>query len=606
MFHLFKVWFMNRRIRSKVLVCMTALVLLGMSAVGYASSFTYSHQYMEQVNVQTNAMFDSSTKLLQSNVFSLYRSVVSLTARPIFHEVGLANQSQSFDARFMPHYQQLATLFSDFIANTPWVQELALLCPNGSFYSTYGVGLNHSIEEFEEELAQTSISWLPMRQNPLLSRPAPAVPLCFPLQVGSGQISFCNDQPADMTLVLYLDLQIVERALEQISSTSYTSVYLADAAGKPITLSPESPLYGACSQADFCQQLCQDPQRRSFNAKLDGQPYRITCQRIRGSGLYVVSCFSYQAVHQSRLHIWNMTGMVILFTIIPMILLAAFLSSSITVPVHNLLGQVAKVRRGCFQISPVTHYQDEIHELDTALCELAGTIGQQIGTIRREEALRRKAELAAISEQINQHFLYNTLDCIYWNILNDHPQNAADMVESLGQFLRISLNQGKDLLDFAQALRHTQQYVNIMNVRFGAHIHFTYTIAPELGRQLLPKSIFQPLVENSILHGFGGSAGDPAITAPAIDIQARVQQGQGVVVVSDNGRGFDPDGMQAAISTPSQHVGLYNVAKRLSYVFGSEVRFSFSSIPYYRSEIRIQFPLRPPTQGKALEGPAPL
>ncbi len=229
--------------------------------------------------------------------------------------------------------------------------------------------------------------------------------------------------------------------------------------------------------------------------------------------------------------------------------------------------------------------------MDLALCDMSSKISDQIQAIRNTEELRRKAELAAMNEQINQHFLYNTLDCIYWEILNGHEKNAADMVESLGQFLRLSLNHGQELLDLQHTIYHTQQYINIMNFRLGARVKFTYTVAPQLQALMVPKSILQPLAENSILHGFESSNGEIEVDNPTIDITGRVEGETAIIIVADNGCGFDVDIMQKSLKEPSKHVGLYNICQRLKYSFGENVTIRFSSIPYYRNEVVIKFPI---------------
>lgn len=277
------------------------------------------------------------------------------------------------------------------------------------------------------------------------------------------------------------------------------------------------------------------------------------------------------------------------------LLIAGFLSlklaSTITVPIRNLLGQVARIRTGDYAIQNVTKYDDEIHQMDTALCNMAHMISNQIETIQKTEELRRQTQLEAITDQMNPHFLYNTLDCIYWEVLNGHSKNAADMISSLAQFLRLTLNHGHEMMELPGVLQHTGEYIKIINMRFRSHVRFVYTIDPELETFMLPKSILQPLAENSILHGFGGEQGDPTVADPCITIACQQDGGRALIIVRDNGVGFDAAEVEKLLAAPSNHVGLSNVVQRLRFVFEDRFTVKVSSIPYYQNEIRFEIQL---------------
>lgn len=591
MFTKIKSAFMNLKIRSKVILSMTALVLLSIITVGFSCSLIFAKQYMKQVETQTNITFDTTIKMLETDIEQLYRTIASVTADPIFKQVYYENLDNEKDPQFSKNYHAIDRLFVSFLSNVDWVEDMILLCKNGTLYSTYTTGFNYTLDQFEEEMKQTSITWLPVQKSKLFTGTAPVIPVCFPLRYSRNLITFCNGQPADMMLVAYLNLENVRSKLEQMNNIGYFRIYLSDGRGTPITISPKDELYGEMLNEDFQKCILEDTERSSFDWKFSNQKYQVTAQGIRGNSLHIVSIFAYESMQKSVWHIWQVTIVIAVIIMLVIMLIALKLAETLTVPIQHLMEQVKKVQQGKYELRSVTRYTDEMHSMDLALCDMSSKISEQIQAIRKTEELRRKAEMVAMNEQINQHFLYNTLDCIYWEILNGHPQNAANMVESLGKFLRLSLNHGEELLDLQHTVYHTEQYINIMNFRLGAQVKLTYTIVPELQTLMVPKSILQPLAENAILHGFGVSSGEIEVDNPAIDISGRLEDENAVIVVADNGSGFDVEELQKSLESPGKHMGLYNVYQRLKYNFGNQTEIDFSSIPYYRNEIAIRFPI---------------
>ena len=113
-----------------------------------------------------------------------------------------------------------------------------------------------------------------------------------------------------------------------------------------------------------------------------------------------------------------------------------------------------------------TKYQDEIGQLNTAINSMYTTIQKQIQQIRENERDKYRAEIQLLSAQINPHFLYNTLECINMEILNNHKQTASSMLTNLSDFMRIGLNYGDELILLSNELLHAKSYINIMNFRF--------------------------------------------------------------------------------------------------------------------------------------------
>ncbi|MEG0369240.1 MAG: histidine kinase, partial [Hungatella sp.] len=241
-------------------------------------------------------------------------------------------------------------------------------------------------------------------------------------------------------------------------------------------------------------------------------------------------------------------------------------------------------------------YQDEIGHLNMAINSMYATITRQFESLKQSERAKYRSEIQLLSEQINPHFLYNTLECINMEVLSGHKEAASSMITSLGDFLRIGLSYGNDIIPLSKELTHVKAYIDIMNHRFSRKIELTYSIQPELDNLYILKSILQPLAENSIRHGFDTDEHPcDSIVMPEITMSVYQKESLICLEVSDNGCGIDIEKANASLTPPpsgegqKQHVGLHNIYQRLTTYYGN-VSITFETIPYYKNTVRITLP----------------
>lgn len=587
-----KAGFMNLKIKAKTVLCMVALALVIALAVGIFCSYSYMRQFTAQSNRQTENTLDVTVFSLRENLNALYRSATYLLSNPLFQRIYQTAAHGAQNPDFLKEYASVQPLFESFLQANELVDNVALLCENEQIYSTYEVGLNYTAENFSQELQQTSIAWLPEQKNPLMGTNARVVPVCLPIAY-TPMRSFTDGHMARMVLVVYLNADRLALSMEQMNRVAFSRGYLANAQGFPLTVQEGDALYASLSKPAFCDAIAAQTTRNSFTQDIGGESYGITTEPVGISGLRFVSVMSYQPLLSGVQEIWKAALIAVVSSFIVAMLLAHVLATTLTSPIRRLIEQVKKVRAGNYALQPFTKYNDEMHEMDEALCAMSHTIRMQMNNITEKENMRRKAEMEALTEQMNPHFLYNTLDCIHWEILGGHQQNAAVMVENLGAFLRLSLNHGCEFLTLAESLQHTEQYLNIMNCRMETRIRFTYTFPTELADFRLPKMILQPLAENSILHGFDGLEQGASLASPCIAVRVR-QDATGIFIeFEDNGSGIDcVRAGESVCSSPEghRHIGLYNVYHRLVYCFGETTKITFSSIPYYKNTVTVFLP----------------
>lgn len=181
-------------------------------------------------------------------------------------------------------------------------------------------------------------------------------------------------------------------------------------------------------------------------------------------------------------------------------------------------------------------------------------------------------ELQALQAQINPHFLFNPLHTINWKViaLTHGPNEASEMIESLSTILNYSLREPMQVVPLKEEIASAKCYLRIIQARFQSRVSVTWSHEPMPSDCYVPKLLFQPLIENSISHGFSGSNGTLQLR-----LSIRAEDNCLLLSVEDNGLGMPREKLAEITeqihshSFPdSRHMGLLNIAHRLYLLFG--------------------------------------
>ena len=234
---------------------------------------------------------------------------------------------------------------------------------------------------------------------------------------------------------------------------------------------------------------------------------------------------------------------------------------------------------------------DEIGYLSRTYDYLMDRIGSLMEEKYRDGIQVKALELKTLQEQINPHFLYNTLDTIHWLAQEGNPHKVGQAVTALAEFYRLSLSGGDDEVSVRDELRRISTYVDIQNIRFSDAIHLIVDIDGELGDCLILKLLLQPFVENAILHGIMRKPSKEGyILIDAIIVDAHLH-----ITIEDNGIGMTAHSMQAVMSEDmgdKSGYGLKNVQQRIALHYGSDAGVHFSSPPGGGTRALIILPVR--------------
>ena len=279
-----------------------------------------------------------------------------------------------------------------------------------------------------------------------------------------------------------------------------------------------------------------------------------------------------QAFHDQMIYDISIVG-IGLFILLIAIMLATIISKRVTTPIGVLEKSMKELEDGNFDIvSKIDekHSQVEIVRLNKNFNNMIARIKRLMDKVVEEQTAQRKSELKALQNQINPHFLYNTLDSIVFMAESGQMDEVRTMVVALAKFFRISISKGKTIITVKEELEHVKNYMIIESIRYKDT--FTFHIDLEEGCEdyLAMKLMLQPFVENSIYHGLKNLE-DEGI----IDIKVYKEDDFLYYVVKDNGYGMRKSKIDELYERMrnddvTNSVGIKNVYQRLKLYFGDK------------------------------------
>jgi two-component system, sensor histidine kinase YesM len=216
------------------------------------------------------------------------------------------------------------------------------------------------------------------------------------------------------------------------------------------------------------------------------------------------------------------------------------------------------------------------------------------GLVREVEAAstkRKDAEIAALEAQVNPHFLYNTLDTINWMAIDRNEYEISNAIGSLAEILRYGIDKSNEIVEIRREVEWLKHYVSLQQTRLKAGFDFRLDVDPAALDCRIHKLLFQPFVENSIIHGFRGVDRKRELRVSIGRDGDRV-----TVTIADNGRGIDEATLRAleggsfANGAGKGRIGMLNAIGRIRMYYGADAAVDIESAPGEGTRISIYYP----------------
>ncbi len=264
------------------------------------------------------------------------------------------------------------------------------------------------------------------------------------------------------------------------------------------------------------------------------------------------------------------------------LLLARYIFRAIYKPIKRLANDMSNLTYESIATQNEPRATDELKELEIGFNKMKRDITGLIENVRIEQEQKKEMEIRALQAQIMPHFLYNTLNSIKSLINMGCTKDASEMIVAFINLLRISVNKAEECICLYEEISYLQHYILIMNHRYNQGIQLHIDIDETLLRCKIPKFILQPIVENSIIHGYEHwEQGEHA----AIEISVYPQGKDILITIVDNGRGItleelgrlNEDNKSKEHPHHFSHIGLGNIADRLRLLYGQEYKIHVES-----------------------------
>ena len=331
-------------------------------------------------------------------------------------------------------------------------------------------------------------------------------------------------------------------------------------------------------------------QEKEFSAKYQELLYEYDLINKTASEYYGLATQDMQlqkaAVNSNQKTMQLVSLFFILYLIVWMIYFSISTIKSITDPLEKVINNMNRIKKGAYDLTQISNTNKEMNVLCLALEDMADSIEkniqyenekarlerrvleQQNDNLRKDELLAQ-SELRILQNQINPHFLFNTLNMIYKKAYSEGAYETSELMEKTSQLLRYGLDNASkisSLMDIEEDL-------------------------PDIP---MPSMVLQPLVENAVSHGLQDIIEDGEVVIEVSRLNDEI-----MISVSDNGTGMPADELEKLIlndfrmsSDERSHLGLYNVTRRLKAFYGDGVRIIVNSLEECGFEINIQIDLK--------------
>lgn len=317
---------------------------------------------------------------------------------------------------------------------------------------------------------------------------------------------------------------------------------------------------------------------------------------LQSTLLAVIPFEQFQA--QSR-YVLSITALAVGLAILIIVAVVLYLVQRVTKPLRTLARSLKSFKpEDDIVVVPVTS-SDEIGMLIHSHNKLSERIQRLKEQVQRNEALKKEADMLALQAQINPHFLYNTLASVHWMALMNRDAKIAEMVGSLSDFLRFSLNKGSEYCQVRQEIEHAKHYASIQNIRYPGQFQIVFEVDPAIESSQMLKLLLQPLIENALTHGIMKQQAPGYIFIRVTAVDERYMQ----FTIEDTGVGMPPAQLERIVKQldipPDSHAkpehetgsyGLRNVHQRLKLHYDACSGLTIESIEGEGTQISFKIP----------------
>lgn len=318
----------------------------------------------------------------------------------------------------------------------------------------------------------------------------------------------------------------------------------------------------------------------------------VSCCKLDENSSIVCDVISLEAytnffIHQALIYL---SVLVLIFFALYLIL--KLMSKYITKPLFKLSAGIKKVAEGDFTQHVKVYDDDEIGDVAKAFNKMVSDIQSLINENYVIKMKEKENELASLQSQINPHFLYNTLNSLYWQAVDHNNEALADNIFSLSRLFQLVLSRGKQEILVENEFELIEHYLEVQKMRFNTKLQYAILLDDRIKKQKFSKLLLQPFVENSIEHGFSNKTSECNLM-----VSGKLSDNYMIFEIKDSGIGMTKDEIKSLFegekSVDYNRVGGYaikNIIDRIKILYGEEGSVEIDSVPGQGTSVKITVP----------------
>ncbi|MCF7934227.1 MAG: sensor histidine kinase [Spirochaetia bacterium] len=347
-------------------------------------------------------------------------------------------------------------------------------------------------------------------------------------------------------------------------------------------------------QLDMSMAIAVESYYGGFMTEIDHKTMYMNITPLSNTRWRIVNVIDVDHTAQVKRQMLLTLLMIFVVSIFVAAVVSVAMSRRISNPLNTLKESMRSIEQGSFHSKVVVTGQREVVHLSETFNSMIDTIQSLMERILNEQREKRKTELRALQNQINPHFLYNTLDSIIWLAENDRSEDVITTVSALARFFRISISGGENFITLEDEIQHVRNYLTIQKVRYQKKFEYRFEVDREVVGLKVMKLILQPLVENAINYGIGDEQ-------ETITLRCFRREDSLILEVENTGYGITDERIREIYriingTDKTTSVGLRNVYLRLKLYYGAAADLIISSSLDVSTTMQVVIPVREPVQ----------
>lgn len=595
----------RQEIRYKLLLFLTASTLLPVLFFGLVS-YRISSGIVESDFVRYKSrIIDQISSNLDENISYLIRQ--SMYVYPNLQDVikVLTTETDEINVDYMEHYNRLSDFLETLLQSNDRFDSITLFSLKGEvkfFKNKRGIGsLNlHTVQNedwFKDTLASRAVPlFMEPHLNAFLAGTGDEIQPVISVSRSVLDITTLGNE-AKGVLVIDQNMDRIKQLFANAETDDEETVLVLGKNGQLIYANRPD----AQKLVDRVRPRLEGKASAtgSFNDRMDGRDSIVTYRISPDYEWKVVSILPVSALKEKSAYLKQTTLLLSLVLMVIALLVSFFFSQMITKPLKKLMGSFRSFQRGDFSTRIQVKREDELGMIGETFNHMVADLKALIDSKYELTILRNESELKALQNQINPHFLYNTLSSIKAVCDNGNAADASAMVQHLSDMFRYNLSKGDFIVPFYKELEYIQSYLFLQQIRFSDRFAVHYDIDERVLDVPILRLTLQPFIENAIYHGL-----ELKRDKGEIHVSAQVFEEKCLIYVYDNGLGIEPEKLERInrsladsrfdreAKDGSERIGMSNVHARIRYFFGPAYGVELSSKQGSHTIVKLTLPFR--------------